>query len=159
MGQEKGPLAPTEIVSSLEYNSESETNTTFSPLPIYTSSPLMPPLLSPSPIDSPSTYNTMSQHNLYAIIRQQQKQFVAMQAQIQALIAGGAVAGRGALEESNIGPNMEIAKPPVFNGKVGRVEGFITAYRLYLRMKMREATVEEQIQWILLHIQRGSVDV
>ena len=101
----------------------------------------------------------MSQHNLHVIIRQQQKQLVAMQTQIQALIAGGAVAGRGALEESNTGPNMEIAKPPVFNGKVRRVEGFITAYRLYLRMKMREATVEEQVQWILLHVQRGSVDV
>ncbi len=31
--------------------------------------------------------------------------------------------------------------------------------RLYLRMKMREAAVEEQIQWVLLYMQRESVDV
>jgi len=49
------------------------------------------------------------------------------------------------MEESNTEPNIEVAKPPVFNGEAGRVEGFIMAYRLYLRMKMREAMVEEQI--------------
>ena len=33
------------------------------------------------------------------------------------------------------------------------------ACRLYLRMKMREATVEEQVQWVLSYIQGGSADV
>ena len=65
--------------------------------------------------------------------------------QIQALIAGGAEAERGAMG-SNMGPQMEVAKLPVFNGEVGRVGGFITACRLYLRMKMREAMVEGQVQ-------------
>jgi len=41
---------------------------------------------------------------------------------------------------------MEVAKPPVFNGEVERVGGFIIACKLYLRMKMREAIVEEQVQ-------------
>jgi len=82
-----------------------------------------------------------------------------MQVQIQALIAGGAVAGRGTTDGSNTGFNMEVAKPPVFNGEAGRVGGFIMACRLYLRMKMREAMVEEQIQWILSYIQEGSADV
>ena len=40
---------------------------------------------------------------------------------------------------------MEIAKLPVLNGKAGRVEGFIIAYRLYLRMKIGESIVEEQV--------------
>jgi len=44
---------------------------------------------------------------------------------------------------------MEMAKLPIFNGKAGKIEGLITACRLYLRMKMREAIVEEQVQWML----------
>ena len=31
--------------------------------------------------------------------------------------------------------------------------------KLYLRIKMKEALLEEQIQWILLYVQEGSVDV
>ena len=87
-----------------------------------------------------------------------------MQAQIQALIAGGAGGvGTAGIEReatrSNMGSQIEVAKPPVFNGETGKVGGFITAYRLYLRMKMKEAMVEEQVQWILLYVQRGSADV
>jgi len=33
------------------------------------------------------------------------------------------------------------------------------AYKLYLRMRIRGATVEQQIQWILLYMQRELVDV
>jgi len=40
---------------------------------------------------------------------------------------------------------MEVAKPAIFNGEVGKVGGFIIAYRLFLRMKLREARVEEQV--------------
>ena len=52
-----------------------------------------------------------------------------------------------------------MAKPLVFNGEAGKVAGFIIVCRLYLRMKIREAMVEEQIQWILSYVQRGSIDV
>jgi len=45
---------------------------------------------------------------------------------------------------------MEMAKPAIFNGEAGRVGGFVIACRLYLRMKMREATVEEQVMTSLL---------
>jgi len=65
-----------------------------------------------------------------------------MQVQIQALIAGGAEMDRG-VEGSNTGSHMEVAKPPIFNGEAGRVRGFITTCSLYLRMKIREAMVEE----------------
>ena len=86
---------------------------------------------------------------------------VAMQAQIQALLAvvgAGAGAG-GAATGSNARPNMEVAKPAIFNGEAGKVGRFITACRLFLRIKLRGATVEEQVNWILLYVQRGLTDV
>jgi len=82
-----------------------------------------------------------------------------MQVQIQALLAaGGGGAERGATG-SNMGPHMEVAKPAIFSGEAGKVGGFVTACRLYLRMKMREATVEEQVQWVLSYVQGGSADI
>jgi len=67
--------------------------------------------------------------------------------QIQALIVGGAgIRKEETMEGSNTGSNIEMAKPLVFNGEVGIVGGFIMACKLYLRMKMREATIKEQIQ-------------
>ena len=53
---------------------------------------------------------------------------------------------REVTEGSNTESNIEVAKPPVFNREVIRVGGFITGCRLYLGMRMREATVKEQIQ-------------
>ena len=58
---------------------------------------------------------------------------------------GGVGVGREAMEGSNTGPNIEVAKPPMFNGEVGRVGEFIIVCRLYLRIKMREVTIEKQI--------------
>ena len=85
-----------------------------------------------------------------------------MQAQIQVLlIAGGGGAGgmKRGMTESNMGPHMEVAKSAIFNREAGKVGEFVTACKLYLRMKMREATVEEQMFWILSHVQGGSVDI
>ena len=47
------------------------------------------------------------------------------------------------IEGSNTGSNIEVAKPPIFNGEAGRVGNFITVCRLYLRIKIRRTTVEE----------------
>ena len=91
----------------------------------------------------------MSQHDLHAIICQEQEQLAAMQAQIQALLAAVAGAETGGTERttmgSNMGPHMEVAKPAIFNGEAEKVGGFIMACRLFLRMKLREATVKEQV--------------
>jgi len=104
----------------------------------------------------------MSQINLHEVICQQQEQLAAIQAQIQALLAveAGGVGGmeRGMMG-SNMGPHVEVAKPAIFNGEAGKMGGFVTVCRLYLRMKMREVTVEEQVFWILLHVQGGSADI
>jgi len=86
-----------------------------------------------------------------------------MQAQIQALLAAGGGGGTRSAERgtmgSNMGSQMEVAKPAIFNGEAGRVGGFVITCRLYLRMKMREVTVEEQVQWVLSYVQGGSADV
>jgi len=63
------------------------------------------------------------------------------------------------VEGSNTRSYIEMAKLLVFNGEAEKVGGFITACRLYLRMKMREAMIKEQIQLILSYVQEGSANV
>jgi len=123
---------------SSEYESESETSTG-STLSLYTSLlPILPPVSSlPSPINFPLSYDTISQHDLNAIIKQQQEQLAAIQAQIQALLVGEAVVGRVA--------STEVARPQIFDGTSSKVSGFVTACRLYIRIKIREVVVKEQI--------------
>jgi len=147
VGLEEGLLSHIKIISSSEYESDTETSAG-SVLPLYTSlSPtLPPPSISVSPIGLPPFYNiNMSQINLHEIIWQQQEQLAAMQAQIQALLAAQREARAGGVGP-NMGSHMEVAKQAIFNGEAGKVGGFITACRLFLRMKLRGVTVEEQVQ-------------
>jgi len=58
-----------------------------------------------------------------------------------------------------VGSNIEVAKPLIFNGEARGMEGFIMVCRLYLKMRMRGAGAEKQIQWELLYMQRGSADM
>jgi len=83
-------------------------------------------------------------------MRVQQKQIIALQVIIaeKIIIAEKRGAGGG----GGAGSNIEMVNPPMFNGEASRVGGFITVCRLYLRMRMRGATVEEQIQWVLLYV-------
>ena len=81
-----------------------------------------------------------------------------MQAQIQALLVAQGETGTGReTAGSNMRSHMEVVKPAIFNGEAGKVGGFITACRLYLRM--RGNTVEKQVQWVLSYVQGGSADV
>jgi len=65
-----------------------------------------------------------------------------MQAQIQALLAGRV----GGERRRGKGAHKEIVKPLVSNGETGKVSVFITACKLYIKAKMLEAMVEEQVQ-------------
>ena len=82
----------------------------------------------------------------------------AMQTQIQALLAAVGTGGEIATG-SNIGAHMEVAKPAIFNGEAGKVGGFISACKLYIRNRMRGDTVEGQVQWVLSYVQGGLADV
>jgi len=61
---------------------------------------------------------------------------VAMQVQIQALLAGGA-RGEALREEGRGGGGVKIAKPQIFDGTPAKVGGFILACKLYIRMRLR----------------------
>jgi len=62
-------------------------------------------------------------------------------------------------EEGVQGTDIEVAKSQVFDETSEKISRFVTACRLYLRMRMREVAVEEQIQWILLYVQRATADI
>ena len=140
-----------------EYESDTKTSAG-SVLLLYTSSPPTPPPLS-SPISTIDSLPNMSQNNLHAIIQQQQEQMAAMQAQIQALLAAVGGGGGGTATGTNAGSQMEVAKPAIFNREVGRVGGFVSACKIYIRNKLRGETVEGQVQWALSYVQGGLADV
>ena len=43
-------------------------------------------------------------------------------------------------------------KLQIFDGMTARVADFITACKLYMRMRIREESVETQIHWILSYV-------
>ena len=151
MGQEEGPLSPTEISSS-EYESEAKSSIGLV-LSAHQSQPTPPPCTPSSPSSSPSPppLYDMSQPDYPTIIRQLQEQVATLTAQLGQQQGGGG--GRRIAEET------EVAKPQIFDGPPSKVSGFMGACRIYIKIRLREVLVEAQINWVLSFVQGGSADI
>ena len=84
----------------------------------------------------------MSQSDYPAIIRQLQKQIAALEAKSEGVVE-----------------STKVVRLQVFDRASSKVLGFITACKLYIRIKMREVAVKEQIQWMLSYVQGESADI
>ena len=58
----------------------------------------------------------------------------------------------------NTGSNVKVAKLQIFNRKAVKVLGFLTVCKLFIKIRVRDVIVREQIQWMLSYVQ-GSVDI
>ena len=55
--------------------------------------------------------------------------------------------------------SIEVTRLQVYDGISSKISGFVTVYRLYIRIKIREVAVEEQIQYVLSYVQGESADI
>ena len=97
----------------------------------------------------------MSQPDYVTIIRQLQEQVAALTAQLGQQ-GGGGGGGRAAAATEEA---MEVAKPQIFDGTPSKVSGFVGACRIYIKTRLREVSVEAQINWVLSYVQGGSADI
>ena len=67
---------------------------------------------------------------------------MAIQVQIQALLAEGVREGERVAREVGRERGIKVAKPQIFDGTLLKVAGFIMACKLYIRIRMRKKPVE-----------------
>ena len=65
---------------------------------------------------------------------------------LQVLLAEREEEGKTANLEPNTRSNIKVSKLPIFNENTSKVSDFITVYRLYIRMKIRDVSVKKQVQ-------------
>ena len=61
------------------------------------------------------------------------------------MLERGTVARRGVGEEPERMANLDVAKPQLFDRTSSKVSGFIIECKLYIKNKLAEATVKEQV--------------
>ena len=87
----------------------------------------------------------MSQYDLIEqIILNYEKQIAIMKAQLLRLME--LKRKEEIVSRSNTKSNVKMAISQTCDGSSEKVRDFVTAYKLYLRMRIREATVEKQVQ-------------
>ena len=67
---------------------------------------------------------------------------MAIQAQIQALLAEGVREEERVAREVGREGGIKVAKPQIFDGTLSKVAGFIMACKLYIRIRMRKKPVK-----------------
>ena len=71
----------------------------------------------------------------------------------------GQQGGGGERAAAAMAEATEVAKPQVFDGTPSKVSGFVGACRIYIKARLREVSVEAQLNWVLSYVQGGSADI
>ena len=82
---------------------------------------------------------------------------MAMQARIKEL--GVKQGGRAVVAQTQDWSSVKVAKLLIFNRNTSKILGFLIACRLYIRTRLKNTSVKEQIQWVLSYIQRDLADI
>ena len=75
------------------------------------------------------------------------------------MIAQVAVEGGGGRLGGNATVATKVAKPQIFDRILSKVSGFVRACKMYIKMRLRETSVEEQVNWILTYVQGRAADI
>lgn len=140
-------LVPTEITSSSEYNSENEASTSSSSLPLYiiTFYPTTNIIITIT-----CQFTTILKYKLIQLNKLGVAGLLATRANSSFTDAncssGTRRSSRIVVLQLNTGSNIEVAKPQIFDETTENTSGFITVCKLFIRIKIRNNSIEKQIQ-------------